>query len=107
MATAAVGLQDIAAGWVAARWLRQRRLAKRIVVYGGGEHGDRFIIDAAARWQNRLFVRGYFDDPAELLRGAIAGVPCLGNSEQLIDYVRSEPIDEIVIALPWSADQRS
>jgi polysaccharide biosynthesis protein PslA len=106
MATAAVGLQDIAAGWIAARWLKQRRLAKRIVVYGGGEHGGRFIIDATARWPNRLFVRGYFDDRAEILPGAIAGVPCLGNSEQLIHYVRSEPIDEIVIALPWSADQR-
>jgi hypothetical protein len=67
--------QDMAAGWVAARWLRQRRLAKRIVVYGGGEHGGRFIIDAAARWPNRLFVRGYFDDRAEILRGSIAGVP--------------------------------
>jgi Undecaprenyl-phosphate glucose phosphotransferase len=106
MATAAVASQDMAAGWIAARWLRQRRLAKRIVVYGGGEHGGRFIIDAAARWPNRLFIRGYFDDRTEILRGSIAGVACLGNSEQLIDYVRREPIDEIVIALPWSADLR-
>ena len=106
IATVAVGSEDMVASWIAARWLRQRRLAKRIVVYGGGEHGCRFISDAAARWPDRLLICGYFDDRADILDGSIAGAACLGNSEQLIDYVRREPIDEIVIALPWSADQR-
>jgi polysaccharide biosynthesis protein PslA len=106
LTTAVVGLQDIAVGRMADRWLREKRLAKRIVVYGGGEHGARFIIDAISRWQNRLIIPGYFDDRIKRLRGPIAGVPRLGSSEQLIDYVRSQPIDEIIIALPWSADQR-
>jgi polysaccharide biosynthesis protein PslA len=106
LAVAAVALQDIVAGRVAARWLREKRLAKRIVVYGGGEHGARFIIDAMARWPNRLIIPGYFDDRTKRLRGPIAGIPRLGSSEELVDYVRSERIDEIIIALPWSADRR-
>ena len=106
MATAAVGLLDLGAGWISARWLREGRLARRIVVYGGGEHGARFITEVAARWPGRLIVRGYFDDRAETLLGSIAGVPWLGDSQKLVEHVRSEQIDEIVIALPWSADQR-
>jgi Undecaprenyl-phosphate glucose phosphotransferase len=105
-ATAAVGLLDIAAGRMAVGWLRDKRLAKRIVVYGGGEHGARFIINAMSHWSDRLIIPGYFDDRAKRLCGPIAGIPRLGSSEKLIDYVRREPIDEIVIALPWSADQR-
>ncbi|SRR5579885_765115 len=106
MATAVVGLLDLLGGWIVARWVRQRRLARRVVVFGGGEHGSRFINDVALRSPNRLFVRGYFDDRAENMTGSIGGVPCLGDSHRLIEFVRGEPIDEIVIALPWSADRR-
>jgi Undecaprenyl-phosphate glucose phosphotransferase len=105
MATVAVGVMDIAAGHMIAKWSRERRLAKRILVYGGGEHVARFISDASARWPTRLLVCGYFDDRTETSREAIGGVPCLGGSRQLVDHVRSERIDEIVIALPWTADQ--
>jgi polysaccharide biosynthesis protein PslA len=105
VATVVVGLMDIAAGQMVTKWLREGRLAKRILVYGGGEHGARFIVDASARWPTRLLVCGYFDDRAEISREEIGGVPCLGGSRELIDHVRSERIDEIVITLPWSADQ--
>jgi Undecaprenyl-phosphate glucose phosphotransferase len=102
LSTVAVGLLDMGAGRMAAQWLREGRLAKRLVVYGGGEHGARFIADAAARWPTRLLVRAYFDDGPERVRGEIAGVPCLGDGSELIEYVRRECVDEVVIALPWS-----
>ena len=105
-AAAGVSLVDIIAGRVAARWVQEGRMARRIVVFGGGEHGHRFIADAKARWPTRLMVTGYFDDRMECSPVAIAGVPYLGGAEQLIDYVRSERIEEIVIALPWADDQR-
>jgi Undecaprenyl-phosphate glucose phosphotransferase len=106
LATAVVGLLDIAGTRLAARWHSEGRMARRIVVYGGGEHGARFITEVAARLPRRLFVRGFFDDRADSMRAGIAGVPWLGDSHHLSEFVRTEHVDEIVIALPWSAEQR-
>jgi polysaccharide biosynthesis protein PslA len=91
---------------LADRWRKEGRFAKRIVVFGGGEHGARFITEAVRRGSDHVAVRAYFDDRLGAGRRPIAGVPCLGNSERLIEYVRRQKVDEIVIALPWSADER-
>jgi polysaccharide biosynthesis protein PslA len=88
------------------RWRREGRFAKRIVVFGGGEHGARFIGEAVQRGGDDIAVRAYFDDRQGAGHRPIAGVPCLGNSDRLIEYVRRQKVDEIVIALPWSADER-
>src|SRR5436190_19533120 len=100
LAIVVAAVTDITARQIVGRMEREGRLAKRIVVYGGGEQGARFIADALARWPTRLLVRGYFDDREADSREALAGVPCLGSSGELVDYVRGERIDEIVIALP-------
>jgi polysaccharide biosynthesis protein PslA len=91
---------------LAGRWRKEGRFAKRIVVYGGGEYGARFIGEAVQRGADDVAVRAYFDDRQGGGRRPIAGVPCLGNSDRLIEYVRRQKVDEIVIALPWSADER-
>jgi Undecaprenyl-phosphate glucose phosphotransferase len=91
---------------LAGRWRKEGRFAKRIVVFGGGEHGVRFISEAVRRGSDHVAVRAYFDDRLGSGRRPIAGVPCLGNSNRLIEYVRRQKVDEIVIALPWSADER-
>ena len=72
----------------------------------GGEHGGRFLSEVASRRPNRLLVCGYFDDRAETCGPRSSACAWLGDSHRLIDYVREEKVDEIVIALPWSADQR-
>jgi Undecaprenyl-phosphate glucose phosphotransferase len=99
-------LSDAAAARAVARWHAQGRLAKRIAVYGAGTHGARFISDAITHWPTRLSVRGYFDDDASSCHETIRGIPYMGDSQQLIEFVGREPVNEIVIALPWSAEKR-
>ncbi len=106
LSTSIVGLLDFTAGRLSAKWLREGRLAKRIVVYGGGDHASRFISEVASRRRGEMLVCGYFDDRSKSSRETIFGVLWLGDSHRLADYVREEKVDEIVIALPWSADQR-
>ncbi|HYV89294.1 MAG TPA: exopolysaccharide biosynthesis polyprenyl glycosylphosphotransferase [Candidatus Polarisedimenticolia bacterium] len=109
-AAASLALLDMGAGAMLARLRRQGRLARRIVVFGAGDHGARFIDKAVQSWGDRLTVRAYFSDRSEdragLERGTIAGIPFRGDVDQLLRFVRDEPVDEIVIALPWSADER-
>jgi polysaccharide biosynthesis protein PslA len=99
-------LSDIIAGRAIANWHAEGRLAKRIAVYGAGAHGARFITDAVTRWPTRVAVRGYFDDEMQGRQDTISGIPYLGDSRQLVEFVRRESINEIVIALPWSAEKR-
>ena len=105
-AAASLALLDAAANALLERLRLQGRLARRIVVYGGGEHGARFIEEAGMLGSGRISVRAFFADQFESPRGALSGVACRGDIEQMIRFVRSEKVDEIVIALPWSADER-
>ncbi|HEY5209229.1 MAG TPA: undecaprenyl-phosphate glucose phosphotransferase [Stellaceae bacterium] len=90
--------------------LRRRERAgkslRRVVVFGGGAHGQRFI-DALTRQPNRCVrVAAFFDDRTRAVPGEIADVAFGGGAEELIAFVQREPVDEIFIALPWSADNR-
>ncbi len=105
-AAASVALLDMGTGAILARLRRQGRLARRVVVFGAGNHGARFINTAVKSWSDRLTVRAYFSDRSEHARSSIAGIPCRGDLDQLLRFVRSEPVDEILIALPWSSDER-
>ncbi len=105
-AAASLALLDASANALLERLRRQGKLARRVVVLGNGEHGERFIGEAANLGADRISIRGVFADQTESAHGSVAGIPCRGDIEQLIRFVRSERIDEIVIALPWSADER-
>ena len=91
------------------RYARQRsvreRLTNSVVVVGGGEHGARFI-DLIAAADLRVRVLGYFDDRSDRVPKVLGRVPYLGSVNDLIAYAGGRHIDEIVIALPWSADDR-
>ncbi len=85
---------------------RQGRLARRAVVYGGGPHGQRFI-EAVIRQPNaQLKIAAFFDERATAVPDTIANVSFGGGADELISYVQQHAIDEIFVALPWSADSR-
>ncbi len=105
-AAASLALIDMGAGALVDRLRRRGRLARRIVVFGGGEHSARFIEKAVGEWGDRLSVRAYFADRLDSRCRPIAGIPCRGDVDELLSFIRGEPVDEIVIALPWSEDER-
>jgi len=49
---------------------------------------------------------GVFDDRVDRIGDNVDGHPLLGTLDDLIDYERRSRIDDIVIAIPWNADQR-
>jgi Undecaprenyl-phosphate glucose phosphotransferase len=51
-------------------------------------------------------VLGVFDDASELRQRDFGGHRVLGDIDALVDYARRNPIDSVIIALPWSAEQR-
>lgn len=85
---------------------RQGKLVRRAVVYGGGPHGQRFIEAVTRPSNNQLQIAAFFDERATAIPGQIGEVPFGGGADELIAYVQQHAIEEIFVALPWSADSR-
>jgi Undecaprenyl-phosphate glucose phosphotransferase len=86
-------------------WEMRGNLARHVVVFGGSLHGQRFI-QALLQQRSDVRVGAFFDDRAMAVPAHIAGIPYSGSAEELCAHVQQEKIDEIFIALPWSADNR-
>jgi Undecaprenyl-phosphate glucose phosphotransferase len=90
---------------MARRWVAQGRLSRNIAIVGGGEHGER-LIGTLGRANGDVNVIGFFDDRAERTAGQIQGCPKVGTVDDLVTYARYNRVDQVIVALPWAAEQR-
>ncbi|MEO1576491.1 MAG: undecaprenyl-phosphate glucose phosphotransferase, partial [Pseudomonadota bacterium] len=85
---------------------RARRIGHRIVVLGGGERGQQLIEYLRSRNDPMTHIVGVFDDRSDRVPREVSGVPVLGGLRELSDFVRNNPCDEVLVALPGSAHER-
>jgi Undecaprenyl-phosphate glucose phosphotransferase len=88
------------------RLSNQGQIGRKIAIYGGGEQGTRLIrhIDQLHEPWNRIV--GIFDDRTDRVESDLKGYPLIGNAEDLVDWCRAHDADEVLIALPWGAQDR-
>ena len=81
-------------------------LSRNIIVVGGTGMGEQLIetLNQGNDPWNRVI--GIFDDRKTRLPNTVADAPVLGNIDNLIDYVRRYRIDDVIVALPWAANNR-
>jgi Undecaprenyl-phosphate glucose phosphotransferase len=84
----------------------QGRIARKIAIYGGGKQGKRLIrhINHLREPWNRIV--GVFDDRKDRVESDLDGYPLIGNAEELVTWCRANHADEVLIALPWGAQDR-
>ncbi|NYZ16626.1 undecaprenyl-phosphate glucose phosphotransferase [Azospirillum sp. RWY-5-1] len=91
-------------------WLRQQaaagRFRRHVVVVGTGEEAGRFLARVGGQGAGDLSVSGVFAQGAGPLSGVVGGHPVLGALEDLWLHVRDNPVTDIVLALPWSDEER-
>ena len=87
------------------RWYRAGRLTLNIAVIGAGEHGRRFI-EHLRQQERHVNIIGLFDDRRDRIPDFIAGYPVLGTVDDLLLFARRNRIDQIIVALPWGAEDR-
>jgi len=103
------------AGIVAARFALHRgvsrlseqgRIGRKILIYGGGKQGTQLIqhIDQLNEPWNRIV--GVFDDRTDRVETNLEGYPLIGDANDLLTWCRENHADEVLIALPWSAQER-
>jgi Undecaprenyl-phosphate glucose phosphotransferase len=91
-----------------ASWSRTGRLTKRVALIGATTVSERLIRDmrdgrAAA---GRAEIIGVFDDRLSRVPPVHAGVPVVGNVDDLLARSRREVVDSVIIALPVTAKER-
>ncbi len=77
---------------------------RNVVIVGGGDQGRRllnYINEVKPRFVKIL---GVFDDRMELAGAEVAGYGVKGNLKDLVRFARRKRVDDVIIALPWSAE---
>ncbi len=85
---------------------KQGVFVRNVAVLGGGDQGKRFLSHVAQMKMDFVNVVGVFDDRTDRVEPVVEGHRLLGNLRDLVAFARENRVDDVVIALPWSADQR-
>jgi Undecaprenyl-phosphate glucose phosphotransferase len=107
-AIAGIGLAS--ARVVLSSWLerlgRNGRLARRTVIVGTGEQGQRLATHISAMKDPQTRIVGFVDDRRSRAPDSACGYPVLGTTETLIEMIRRNEVDQVLVALPWTAERR-
>jgi len=80
--------------------------ARNVLIVGGGKQAEQLMAQLAKERPRFNHVAGVFDDRLERIGPTVGRAPVLGNLDALIDYVRNNRVDDIIVTLPWNADER-
>jgi len=88
------------------QWQARGLLNRRIAVVGAGHQGQRVIRHFTDSNDPSVTLVGVFDDRRSRVPNQIGDNPIRGTVDELLEVVQREPVDEVIIALPWSAESR-
>ena len=96
--------------WTLRFWHRVRRSSAdsvaRILIVGAGRVGSDIVAEFQRQnWPGIQFV-GFLDDDLEKQTSAVLGLPILGPTSQAVNVIRSNNVDEVIVALPPQAHTR-
>ncbi|MDE1167645.1 MAG: undecaprenyl-phosphate glucose phosphotransferase [Pseudomonas sp.] len=76
------------------------------VILGATENGQRLAEYLLQHQDIRSGVIGFIDDRIGRLPKTLLNLPLLGNSRDLEQLIRDEKVTQVLVALPWSAENR-
>lgn len=95
------------AGFFVIRYLAGKGICTRnVVIIGSGLQTERLLTELATEKPTINRVVGIFDDRIGRVGPTVGGQLILGNISALVNFVRNNHVDDIIVALPWNADER-
>ncbi|MCH6591385.1 MAG: undecaprenyl-phosphate glucose phosphotransferase, partial [Proteobacteria bacterium] len=88
------------------KWAHAGRLTRNMVVVGAGEQAKKLLEHLDRVREPWIRIVGIFDDRVDRIGPTVAGQPVLGTLDDLLEFAREHRVDDIIITLPWSADER-
>ncbi|RMX03537.1 undecaprenyl-phosphate glucose phosphotransferase [Corticibacter populi] len=90
-----------------AQWrMRHGAYLQKAVILGATPSGEAIADYLRHNGDVRLGVIGFIDDRVSRTPAMVAGLPYLGDSTRLIDMIRDEQVQVVLVALPWQAEAR-
>jgi Undecaprenyl-phosphate glucose phosphotransferase len=88
-------------------WNAKGQLDRRAVIVGGGEPAGELIEALQSSRDVDVTIAGIFDDRnGERSPEIVSGYRKLGNVSELIDFVRRDRVDLLIVTLPLTAEHR-
>jgi Undecaprenyl-phosphate glucose phosphotransferase len=101
-----IGLTSVRAGLL----LLMQHLAKdgslrrNVAVVGAGAEAERLLAHLASAGETTVRVVGLFDNRSTRVPKSVSGYPVRGRVADLHEFAKTVPVDEIIVALPWTAE---
>jgi Undecaprenyl-phosphate glucose phosphotransferase len=89
---------------VLGRLADRRVFSRNIVIVGAGEQARRLLAHIGSSQPRFVSVLGLFADGPHDLEGSRYAT--LGGLDNLASYIRNNDVDDVIISLPWSADDQ-
>jgi len=88
------------------RLARRGYISRNVVIIGAGESAIMLIRSLIGRRNPWVTIVGIFDDRHRRIGDGIEGLPVQGGMTELLQFAQKERIDDIFVALPWTAEMR-
>ena len=89
------------------RMKRRGTFNQRVAIFGAGPQGQRLANYILTTDKLTISLVGFFDDRRDgRVPESAHGVPVRGDLAALVDSIRGGRIDQVIVALPWSAEER-
>ena len=97
-------LVRVIASYIVGHLVKRRILSRNMVVAGSGEQLQMFLGSLERSNPRFISVLGVFSDDTQNAQDL--HYPMLGRVDDLPSYIRTNEVDDVVISLPWSADEK-
>jgi Undecaprenyl-phosphate glucose phosphotransferase len=87
-------------------WRKTGRWQDRVVIVGATDIAERLVEDIRKLGGADAEIVGVFDERHGPRRPGLAGLPMFGDLESLLEFTRTHHVDCVVLALPWSSEER-
>jgi putative colanic acid biosynthesis UDP-glucose lipid carrier transferase len=88
------------------RWRAAGRFGLNVAIVGADEPARAFLRHLSTTSTGRYRVVGVFDDLPGTIGTDVEGFAVSGTLEDLIAFARTQPIDEIIVVVPWQDSDR-
>lgn len=88
------------------RLMGRGKFLQNAIILGCTENGLRLADYLSLRRDIRFGLQGFIDDRLERLPPTLAGLPVLGDSDDLERLILERKISLVLVALPWTAESR-
>ena len=105
-ACAAIVLFRIVAARIMGYLADRHVFSRNLVIVGSGQQAQKLLANIAKSQPRFITVRGVFAESPQDMTNGIGGYAILGAVDELTSYIRSNDVDDVVISLPWSADDQ-